>query len=410
MSRQLRIGIVGCGRILKAHLNAYKALLDHGIGDFTITDLCSLYPEDVHRFVAPGGPAPHPPVSTDERDPLNAPHVYLSSLFPDQQVGVWTTAERMIDEAHIDVVDVTASVMAHHPVTVYAASHAKHVMVQKPMATSVAAARDMVAAAASAGTALAVMEDNRYQPHTLMARWLVKKGHLGKIQMVAATYLGTWWSPDAIVAGTAWRHRQPEAGAGISFDLGVHFFQQLRQICGPIARIYGTVRTFEPVRYRRGEDGSVLERVDADVDDTMFCQVELENGGVAHLSASWAGHGVATELPGGLVIYGSKGCLRGDELYLDGQSATTLAAFFAEHASEREKAALFPLGLTNPFAQAYLDFFRSIRDGSAPSYDGTEGLTDLAWSAAVLASSSERAPVTATQILYRAKEQEGGDQ
>ena len=54
--QQMRIGIVGCGRVLKAHLNGYKELLDRGIRDFTITDLCSLCAEDVDRFVAPGGP------------------------------------------------------------------------------------------------------------------------------------------------------------------------------------------------------------------------------------------------------------------------------------------------------------------------------------------------------------------
>ncbi len=401
MSRQLRVGIVGCGRILNAHLNGYKALLGAGISDVIITDLCSRQEEDAYRFVAPGGPPPLPRGSADDGDPLNAPQVYLNHLFPDQHVRVWTDAARMIDEADIDVVDITTSVLAHSSIATHAASRAKHVMVEKPMAASVAAAHDMVEQAARAGTVLAVMENVRYEAQVLLGHWLVERGYLGRVEMAAAAYLGSWWSPDAIVAHTAWRHRRAEAGAGISFDLGVHFFQQLRWVCGPIARVYGTVRTFEPVRYRRSDDGSVVQRVDADADDTMFCQVEFENGAVGHVSASWAAHGVATELPGGFAVYGSKGCLRGEELYLDGQGVIALADFFATHASDAEKAALFPFGMHDSFALAYLDFFRAIREGKTPPYDGVEGLTDLAWAAAVLASSLERVPMTAQELIRR---------
>jgi predicted dehydrogenase len=205
-----------------------------------------------------------------------------------------------------------------------------------------------------------------------------------------------------IVADTPWRHRADEAGGGISFDLGVHFFQQLRRICGEIDRVYGSVRTFEPVRFTRAADGSVTQRVDADVDDAMFCQVEFANGAIGHLSASWAGHGPPTELPGGLVVYGSRGCLRGDVLFLDGRGEVALEDFVRETAAAAELEALFPRGIRNPFARAYLDFFDAIRTGRAPSYDGAQGLTDLAWSAAVVASSEERVPCTAEAVIGRA--------
>src|SRR4051812_49256588 len=113
MARPLRIGIVGCGRILNAHLNGYRALLEAGVTDFEVTALCARREDDARRFTAPGGPAPRPPVGDDPNDPLNAPHVYLSELFPGVDVGVWTDAERMIDEADLDIVDITAAVPAH---------------------------------------------------------------------------------------------------------------------------------------------------------------------------------------------------------------------------------------------------------------------------------------------------------
>jgi predicted dehydrogenase len=401
---RLRIGVVGCGRILNAHLNGYKALLDAGAEDVEITAICARREEDARRFVAPGGPPPRPPAGPDPADPLNAPHVYLSELFPGVEVGVWTDAERMIDEADIDVVDITAAVAAHEPVAVHAAARGLHVMVQKPMATSVEAAQRMVDAARNAGVVLAVMEDQHHHPAMLTANWVVASGYLGDIEMALATYLASaQWSPDAIVAGTPWRHRRDEAGGGISFDLGVHFFCQLRRVCGPIESVYGAVRTFEPERVTRGPDGAVIARVEADADDAMFCHVELAGGGVAHLSASWAGHGPPTEVPGGLVVYGSRGCLRGDVLSLDGRDPVAVEEFVREHASEAELEALFPRGIRDPFARAYREFFAAIRTGGAPSYDGTEGMTDLAWSAAVVASSTERVPWSAGAVIERAQ-------
>lgn len=395
--RPLRIGIVGAGRILPAHLRGYKALLDRGLGGFEIAALCARKDEDVRRFLAPGGPPPRPPLTDNASDPLNAPHIYLSELFPDTEVQGWTDSDAMIAEADLDIVDITATVGAHHPAALRAAERGMHIMVQKPIAGTVREAREMVDAADRAAVALGVMENVRFEPSVLMERWLVANGHIGDVQMVLAAYVGTHqWSPDRVVADTPWRHRAAEAGGGISVDLGVHFFQRLRYVCGPIARVSGSVRTFEPVRYLGGAGG---ERVEADVDDTMFCQVEFESGAVGQLSASWAGHGPPTQFPGGTVIYGSRGCLQGDKLFLDGREPTTLGEFFEENATDAQREALFPQGIRDSFALVYRDFLGAIRENRKPVYDGREGLTDLALSVAVIESSRQHRPLTAEDVM-----------
>lgn len=400
--KRLRIGIVGCGRILPAHLHGYKALLDRGFDGFEITALCARKQEDVRRFIAPGGPPPRPPLNDNSSDPLNAPHMYLSELFPNTTVQAWTDSSAMIERGGLDVIDITATVAAHYPVGTQAIAKGMHVMVQKPIAGSVGEAAQMIAAADSAGTALGVMENVYYEPSALLERWLLEKDYLGEVQMVMAAYVGTHqWSPDRVVADTPWRHRRVEAGGGISVDLGVHFFQRLRRVCGPIGRVYGSVRTFEPVRYRRDPTGAVLEEVQADVDDTMFCQVELAGGGIGQLSASWAGHGPPTQLSGGMVIYGSKGCLQGGQVYRDGQQPVALSELFEQHATAAERETLFPLGIRNSFARIYLDFLGAIREGRKPSYDGVEGLTDLALSVAVAESSRQHRPLTAEEVIDR---------
>lgn len=71
----IRIGIVGCGRILNAHLQGYKKLREAGIEDFRITALVARQADDACMFVRRGeGPTPRPPVTPPESgDPLGAP-------------------------------------------------------------------------------------------------------------------------------------------------------------------------------------------------------------------------------------------------------------------------------------------------------------------------------------------------
>ena len=74
----IRIGIVGCGRILAAHLEGYKLLREAGIDDFEITALCSRKANDAQSYVKRGeGPTQRPAVSSIPGDPLAVSEQYL---------------------------------------------------------------------------------------------------------------------------------------------------------------------------------------------------------------------------------------------------------------------------------------------------------------------------------------------
>ncbi len=402
MAEPVRIGVVGCGRILPAHLHGLHALRDAGVDDFRVTALVARDPDDAHRFRKRGeGPPPRPPVSRNPADSLAAPHRYVSDFQPDVDAAVFPDVASMIAAGVVDAVTITASLPLHHQIGIECLAAGLHVMVEKPLAITVRAGRAMVEAAERGGLTLGVMEMVRYAPALRQARWAIERGAIGEIQMVASVSIGTEeWSPDIIVADTPWRHHKLEAGAGPALDIGVHIAHRLRYLAGEVAAIGALTRTFEPHRVRRtGAPESVAAETTADVDDAFFALLDFASGAAGTISFTWAGHGAPVALPGGTAVYGSRGCLHGTTLVRDDGSRVELTDLFAREATDDERETATPYGVTDPFGLAYLDWLRAIRAGGQPETSGAEGLRDLATAFAISESATAGAPVAVADVL-----------
>lgn len=402
MAEPVRVGVIGCGRILPAHLRGLHALRDAGIDDFRVTALVARDPADAERFRKRGeGPPPRPPVSTNPADSLAAPHRYISDFQSDIDAEVYPDVASMLESGAVDAVTITASLPQHHQIGLACLDAGVHVMVEKPLAVSVRAGRAMVEMAERNGLTLGVMEMVRYDPALRQARWAIERGEIGDVQMVASVSIGAGeWSPDIIVADTPWRHHKLEAGAGPALDIGVHIAHRLRYLAGEVATVSALTRTFEPRRVRRtGAPSSVVAETVADVDDAFFALIEFANGAAGTISFTWAGHGAPIALPGGMAIYGSRGCLHGATLIRDDGSREAVADLFDREATAAERDAATPHGVTDPFGLAYLDWLRAIRAGSQPETSGVEGLRDLATAFAISESAAAGESVTVDGVL-----------
>ena len=396
----IRVGIVGAGRIVPAHLHGYKALRAAGFDDFRITAVCSRDPARAHALVGTGGlkaggMAGPPSMAAD---PLLAPPIAVSDFQDDVDVRVFTDVQEMLAAGVVDAVDITTEVSVHHTQALAALEAGCHAVVQKPLAITVRAARKMLDAARQRGLSLAVLENARYNRGARIAKWLVDRGDLGTPQMVSVTALGTaMWSPDHFVGNSAWRHQKLIGAGGASLDIGPHIFHRLRMLCGEVESVAAFARVFEPTRYLRDSDGTVMDSIDCDADDAFMALATFESGAIGQFSFSFAGHG--DPMPSsGLNLFGSKGGIRGDTLHLDGQAPTTLDAYFAEHGGP-DAERLFPRGLSDSFGLLYESWLGGIRDGHPAETSGEEGLRDLAASFAIVEASRAGRAVRLSEVL-----------
>ena len=397
----LRIGIVGCGRILNAHLQGYLKLRQLGIDNFRITALCARNKDDALMFRKRGeGPVPRPPVlDPSTGDPLAAPHTYVSDLHDDVDVAVFTDYRDLIASGKVDAINDTSTLALHHQVGLAAFDAGLHLLTQKPLAISVRAAKLMVERARAKHLTFGVFENVRQAKDVRAAAWAVRQGYIGEPQVSVSGSLGGLWSPDRVVADTPWRHQKLLGGGGGAIDIGVHQMHYQRYVVGEIESVSATARTLVPTRHQRDAQGNILSSIQADVDDTYFAMLAFERGAIGQLWWSWALDQHSFGMDGGAGVLGNAGAIRNGEIWTNTSERQPLHETFEKELSAVEREQFFPLGLTDAYAIQNLDWLRAIERGGDPETSGEEGLRDLACAFAILESSALGRTVTQAEML-----------
>lgn len=397
----VRIGIIGCGRILNAHLAGFKVMRENGLGRFHITALAARPGkiDDAKQFCRRGWVTPRQSV-TGKDDPLGCTYTPVSDFQPELEPVPYDDYRRMLEDDICDAVLDTTSLFAHHRVTCDALEAGKHVLVQKPMAISVKAARRMCDLADAKNLTLGLVETARYYAMTRAHRWAVESGFIGEPQMALIGALGGRWSPDRITAETPWRHQKIQAGGGGSIDIGVHFFHQLRYVLGEVVDVTAVASTLEPVRYNRDPSGKIVDQTEATVDDTFIATARFASHAQATLVWSWACHGEPSRFDEGQVLYGRNGSIKGDRYTLDDGSTGSLEERFRAEVDADTRERFFPKNVQDLFALNQYDWLRAIEEPKhRMETDAREGLHDLAASYAILESSELQRTVTLDEVL-----------
>lgn len=395
-----RLGVIGMARIFPAHLRGLKAVFDSGYRDFRITALCARNADDALRFRLRGeGPAPRPPASPNLADALSAPHSYVSDLHPDTVPDIYTDYRKMLDADAVDAVIVLAPIYLHHQIALDCIAAGKHVLVEKPVAITVRAAKRIVDEGRRKGVIVGVAENQHYNARIRVASWLVGDGRIGEPQLWFSGFFGNEWSPNLIVAHTPWRHRKLQAGAGGALDVGVHHFHQMRVLVSEVDEVSAYTKVLEPERIERDEHGAVVRRVPNEVEDVYVASFRYASGAIGSAFWGWGGRGEPTVHAVHPILYGTRGVLKGDEVVFDDGSRAPVARLFDEEASAALKERFFPGGVRDAFGLETRDFVQAIRKGRQMESSGDSGLRDMAVAYAVLESATTGRPVRPEDVL-----------
>jgi predicted dehydrogenase len=127
----------------------------------------------------------------------------------------------------------------HRDQVVQAAKAGKHVLVEKPMSTSVADCTTMIDACREAGVVLEVIQTLRFRGTLARAKKLIDEGRIGKVWMIRGQTL----RQDYILDTTSWA-AQPENGGAV-LDMGVHNFDIMRFLTGAnVKHVFSHITTY----------------------------------------------------------------------------------------------------------------------------------------------------------------------
>jgi len=289
----------------------------------------------------------------------------------------WRT---VLDRDDIHIVDICAPGWMHAEIATAALKAGKHVLLEKPLANTLAEAEAMTAAAQAAratGVQSMVGFNYRRVPALALARELIAEGRVGTVRHVRAAYLQDWLADET--SPMTWRLTKETAGSGALGDIASHAIDQVLFLLEDrVTEVSGRTHTFTT---RRGAAG--LE--DVTVDDAAWATLSLASGAIASVEASRVATGRKNSLQ--LEIYGDKGSILFDlenlnELrFLDATAPAREQGYRRILVSEPEHPYLeawWPqghiIGWEHTFTHEIRDFLLAVDGGTAPSPSFEDGL------------------------------------
>lgn len=212
----------------------------------------------------------------------------------------FSSVEELLFSSDVDAVSVCTSNTTHSEITIASLQNGKHVLCEKPMATSIEECENMVREAKGRGKILAIAHNQRLMNIHKKAKSLLRSDAIGK-PLTFKTNFGHS-GPDnwSIDKGTDnWFFKKQKGAFGAMGDLGCHKIDLMCYLfdCG-VEETHAVITTLEK-RYSNGEF--------VDVDDNAVAIYKMENGVVGTLTASWTYYG---EEDNDTVIYGTNGIMK----------------------------------------------------------------------------------------------------
>ena len=355
----IKYALIGCGRVAPSHIKAAK---ENGFAIAAVCDIVDGHIDDMFE---------------------------RSVLTPQECAPIRRYADyrEMLEAERPELVSIALPSYLHAEAALCAIERGVNVIIEKPMAMSMADADRIVEAADRAGVTVSACHQNRFNKAVQEMRAALESGRFGRLSHGAVTVR---WSRDAAYYAQAdWRGKWACDG-GTLMNQCIHGIDLLRWMCGDeLVKVYGVTR-------RAFHDYIEAEDIGAAV-------LEFANGAVATVEGTV--NLADDDLEEHLSLFGENGSVK-----LGGTSANAIEYWHFKDAPEETKDGFHEKTL-NVYGNGHTSLFRDVADaiaeGRPPYVDARAGRRALETVLAIYQSSFTGQPVTLPLGNVASKDFEG---
>ena len=280
--------------------------------------------------------------------------------------AIATDYREILRDPEIDAVHICTPNAQHFPMAKDAIEAGKHVLCEKPLATSVEEGEELVSLAAKKGVRNCVCHNLRYYPMVQQMRRMREAGDLGEILVVQGTYSQDW-----LLYDTDWNWRVETKAGGPSrcmADIGSHWFDMAEHVTGlRVTNLCADLQTFHATRKQPKHSVETFANKLLGPEDYIETAVDTEDFGavIFRMGTRTRGSVTASQVSAGrknrlsIEIYGTKSSVAWDQERPD--------ELWSGHRDDGNQIFIKDPSLLKPAARTYAD----LPGGHSEGYDDT---------------------------------------
>jgi UDP-N-acetyl-2-amino-2-deoxyglucuronate dehydrogenase len=356
MMRQIKTGLIGCGKVGHSHAAALQSLPES-----RFVAVCARTPEKANAFAEK------------------------------YHVAAFTCVEEMIAKAGVEAVCICTPHPQHAAPTIAAAKAGAHVLVEKPLASSVTDCDAMLAAARDAKVILGTISQRRFYPPCARIYQAIQSGKLGEPILGTATIFGS--RNEAYYRSDPWRGSWQHEGGGVLVNQSPHQLDLLLWYLGEPEEVFG---------YWANLNHPYIE-----VDDTAVAVVRFKNGSLGNILVS---NSLNPALNARVSVHGANGAsvsvqTDGGAMFVAGMSNILEPPFndvwtipgeedFVSKWKEEDAQLFRSAKPTEHFHRLQIqDFLHAITERRQPAVTGEDGRRTVELFTAIYRATRERKPI-----------------
>ena len=353
---RIKTGVIGCGKVGHIHARALK--------NISKSEFIAVCDSDIGR---------------------------AKTFAAEYNVKAYSSVDEMLESSGVESVNICTPHPIHTVPAIKAANAGVHVLVEKPLASTLEDCDAMLKAAKDNGVLIGTMCQRRFYTPSQRVRHAIDEGKIGRPIMGTANLLG--WRDAAYYNSDPWRGTWNGEGGGVLVNQAPHQLDLLQWYMGPIDELFGY--------------WSNLNHPYIEVEDTAVAVIKFKNGGIGNIIVS---NSENPALYGNVHIFGENGAsvgvqTDGGAMFIAGISSIEEPPVndiwtvkgeetLLEKWKKEDSEFFYKINAIDYYHERQIeDFLNAIITGTKPLIDGEEGRKTVEIFTAIYRSNRDKAPV-----------------